>query len=103
MFPEQDFVIWKENGDFPRWLPPDMKEFDGTQFQHLFLGMTFHHLKKYKHAIHHLRKAVEKDEDVMACCTEFGVFHRICRKMYNENLFDVIDDDEKLLEILHAI
>ncbi len=99
---EQMYLSWRELGTFPKILPKELEQrrmFNGTQFQHLFVGMVFYTFEMFQFAAPHFRTAVLKDESALAHCTEMIVFHRVSTRLFKKNLFDVIDTDD-FLEVM---
>lgn len=104
-FPESlnnAFSSWRVDGSFPKVLSPKLRTlFEGTQFQHLFAGLVLYVFEEFDMAAKHFRRAVEKDQKAMSLCAEMGVFHRVCRRMFQQNLFNVIfEQPENFVKVL---
>ena len=101
---ENDFACWRDCGCIPDVFPIEINAmFDGTQVQHLFAGMVLYSFKKFDIAATHFRIATKKDQKSMSCTMEMGVFHRVCRRKFKEDLFVVMfERPDQFVEILQS-
>lgn len=90
----ESFRKWSGQGILPTTCPPQLEEFSGNAYEHLFISILFLNFDNTRVATNHLRLAIAKDSDAMCRCFEVAIFHDACVKYAGKPLRDMIKSNE---------
>jgi hypothetical protein len=88
-----DFLSWTESHAVPKRSFPELKDFAGDAFEHLFAGLTFLLQRDFSLATKHLGLALSKDKLAMARMPEIGALHFTCFAFLKRPLMEVFFDE----------
>ena len=94
------FLHWLEFRSLPNKLFPELADFTGDAFEHMFACMSFMYQGQISIAAKHLRHAIKLDRSAIGRMAEIGALQVISKSMFNKPLMDVLqtDDIELVLE-----
>jgi hypothetical protein len=98
---EDLYTTWATVGSYPKYLPDGIDEhYVGDAFHHLFAGMVLYVFSHFRKAARHFLIAIDKNEEGLSYCTEMIVFHRVSKRLFDCNLFDLNED--QFVSVLEA-